>query len=316
MEMVRREFLGRTGLAAIGLVGLNLLSSPFAGAVDSAGISFAHNENPLGSDVDVLDSHGQPMFRVLLPEAVWVENVAIDSFLSHVTPGAWGYEEGVHWGVIQNPEWVEVRVALVPHNRGALILFCVKNLSQQLLEGVKIDVCVSVSHLPCPKGNWINPDFLDVPAPYDRDEAGRYWYERVAPSQLKALVSGKWLAAHPTPQSPSAEGVPRYKPFRYLDTPASVLAAESLDGTKRLFQAWDRPCQVRYPFPGNSCMHLGPRVSELLAPGDTSCLRGQIAVTDDDWDQISRWNSGQYRDEFKRMKSVLEHVPERGSEAK
>ena len=225
----------------------------------SAGlVRFVHNEAPQGADLDVIDSKDRNLFRILLPEFVMAENVPDSSFLNHQIPGEWGKTDGIHWCRLRNTKWVEANIALMPHEKGTLILFGIRNLSDQLLEGVTMDICVSVSHIPCPNGAWINPRFISVPDPPDRDTAGNFWYERVAPHNLKAFMNGHWTIAHPQPEKPSSLGVPRYTPFNYLDDKAYIMAVESLDGKERLFQAWDSPSRARCAFPGNSCMHLEP----------------------------------------------------------
>lgn len=211
MRNSRRQFVATIGMGLVGALSVNAQDGiPFTRGRRKR-VSFVHNEVASGADVDVLDARGQPLFRVLLPEAVTAKNCAIESFLSHVTPGRWGYIDDIHWGIVSNPDWVEVRVALSGGTQGTFALVCLKNLSRQALESVQIDVCVSVSHLPNPHGNWINARFLDVMPPYDRGEAGRSWYERVAPARLRAYVEGKWMIAHAHPDSPSSAGMPSYQ---------------------------------------------------------------------------------------------------------
>ncbi len=302
----RRSFLAGIGLAAFQAACVRPTGVAVRSLRKDSILTFVHNEAATGADVDVVDAQGRPQFRVLIPEAVTAENAPVESFLNHTTPGQWGYAGDVHWGVVTNPDWVEVRVALRARTAGILAVLCVKNLSKQVLDGVQIDVCVSVSHLPSPHGNWINPRFLDVSPPFDRDEAGRFWYERVAPTKLKAYADGQWKPAHVHPDSPSSEGIPPYRPFRYLDAPAAIMAVESLDGGERLFQAWDVPCDVRCAFPGNSCMHLLPHVAERLAPGEDACIAGEIAITKAPWDRISRWKGRWNRHEYEAMTETLD----------
>lgn len=271
-------------------------------------VHFIRNEQPMGADLDVLDSNERHLFRILLPEFVMAENVPDSSFLSHRIPGEWGVADGIHWCRLRNDRWVEASIALLPGEKGTLILFGIRNLSDQVLEGVSMDICVSVSHIPCPNGAWINRGFINVPEPPDRDSAGNFWYEKVAPYHLKAFINGQWTIAHPHPDRPSRMGVPRYMPFIYLDDKAHIMAVESLAGDERLFQAWDSPCRVRCAFPGNSCMHLEPILAEKLLPGQVSFVRGEVSFTDESWETLSGWSADRLQDKYETMKVVLDKL--------
>ena len=271
-------------------------------------VHFIRNEQPLGADLDVVDSKERHLFRILLPEFVMAENVPDSSFLNHQIPGEWGQVDGIQWCRLRNNRWVEAIIALLPHDRGTLILFGIRNLSGKMLERVSMDICVSVSHIPCPKGAWINPDYIQVPLPPDRDSAGVYWFEEVAPFHLKALVNGKWEIAHPDPLHPSSKGIPRYMPFSYLGESAHIISVESLDGKEKLFQAWDSPSRVRCAFPGNSCMHLEPILAEKLMPGQVSFVRGEVSFTDAPWETLSEWNADQLKDKYETMKAILDKL--------
>ncbi len=182
-------------------------------------VRFAHNASPKGADLDVIDPNGSPLFRILIPESVTAKNIPDRSLINHIVPGEWGETDGIYWGRIVNKDWIEAKIAFMPLKKGTLILFGVRNLSGQTLEGLAMDVCTAVSHIPCPNGAWINPRFVSVPGPPDRDLAGHYWFEKVAPYRMKAFSNGEWIIAHPHPQLPSSVGVPAYKPFIYLDSP-------------------------------------------------------------------------------------------------
>jgi hypothetical protein len=270
-------------------------------------VRLVHNEKPEGADLDVIDTDDNHLFRILLPEAVTAKNVPGRTFLNHTMPGIWGETDGVQWCRLRSDGWMEAIFGLLPREQGTLILFGIRNLSSQTLEGVAMDICVSVSHLPCPQGAWINPQFLRIPEPPDRDSAGCFWYEKVAPWHLKAFTDGRWVSAHRSPKEPSSKGVPRYEPWVYLDNTAYVMAAETLDGKERLFQAWDSPCKVRCAFPGNSCMHLEPILSDRLLPGQITFIRGEIALTDAPWKTISEWSAIRLQAEYNAMKVVLEN---------
>ncbi len=271
-------------------------------------VRFVHNASPKGADLDVIDPNGSPLFRILIPESVTAKNLPDRSLINHIVPGEWGETEGIYWGKIANKDWIEAKIAFMPLKKGTLILFGVRNLSGQTLEGVAMDVCTAVSHIPSPNGAWINPDFVGVSGPPDRDLAGRYWFEKVAPFRLKAFSNGEWIIAHPHPQQPSSVGVPAYKPFIYLDSPAFIMAAESINGKERIFQAWDTPAKARCAFPGNSCLHLEPLLSEKLIPNQMTFIRGEIAVTKASWASISKWNAEQFRHEYEAMKTVLDNL--------
>ena len=294
----RREFIAASAAA----LGSALYARP-AGAAET--IAIKHAENPNGADLDIVDASGNPMFRVLLPESVTAANFDEPVSGTHTITGDWRDLDGTHFGRVPCSEWAEIRIALHPLEQGVLVLFGVRNLTDEDLIDVDVDICVSVSHLPCSSGDWINPDFLQIPSPPERGVAGRFWYERVAPSHVKALCAGQWTPAHAHPDTPSSEGVPSYQPFVFLDESASVIAAESLDGRHRLFMAWDVPCRAQCVFPGNSCMHLHPRIADRVPVGQTVFARGEIALTPGSWEQIANWNVATRRDEYDAMEQVL-----------
>jgi hypothetical protein len=270
----------------------------------TGGVRFVHAEAETGTDVDVLAPDGRPLFRILIPEAVTAESVGPTPFLSHQTPGVWREVDGLQVGTVRSDPWVEIRLALKPLEQGLLVAFMVKNLSPQPMVGVGMDVCVGLSHLPSRHEPWINRDFLPADVPLDRNAAGRYWFERVAPHYLKAWVSGRWQLVHPRPDAPRADDFLPYG-FTYLEERASLMAVDSLDGTKRLFEAWDCPCRVRRPFWGNACLHLLPVLADRLEPGQEAFHRAEVAVTAQTWDQIAQWQPGLHEGEWGRMLSRL-----------
>jgi hypothetical protein len=298
-----------TQLKASGIAGetIEYNNYPLAGSEKNQ-VRLVNNELPLGADVDIIDYSGNKLFRLLIPESVTAVNYPGRSFLSHRIPGEWGESNGIRWCKLKNDGWVEAIVAFHTLEKGVLILFGLRNLSGSPLEQVGMDICVAVSHIPCPHGSWVNKHFVPVPEPPDRDSAGCYWYEKVAPSHLKALINGEWMIAHRDPGNPACTSVPKYQPFIYLDLPASIMAAESMDGKERIFEAWNTECRVRCAFPGNSCMHLEPILAKKLLPSQLVFINGEISVTRDSWSEISKWNPEKYRKEFETMKKLLDKL--------
>lgn len=237
------------------------------------------------SDFDVVLDTDMPAFRVLLPEHVASHMEVIHTGHAHTIRGAWRQIADGCGGLFRIEERVEVSVQIFAERGGIAIVLTLRNLTPDPLRHVTVNVCASVNHLPGAPP-WCNRQFLpDVPI--ERFEQGRYWYEVVTPNGLRALTRRGWRLMHPTPQNPSAANIDPYTFLPSAAPEAFACAAQSHDGRKLFFQAWDVPCYYAAPFCGNACMHLHPLVAEVLESGASATIHGHVGIFEGGWEDLA-----------------------------
>ena len=243
-------------------------------------------QTPNCSDFDVcLEGEGSPAFRALLPEAIMADGLT-ETGGAHVIPGHWAQTEMGMQGSFGVRRQFEVVVAIETGPQEMQVSMTLKNVGNELLRHVRVDICTSVNHLPGDPG-WCNRRFLPD-LPLDRSAQGRFWFEKVTPNRLFVLTSDGWSGMHPCPEKPDADQVPLYSFVPSARADARGCAARSPDGEAHLFQAWNVPCHHCTPCPGNACMHLHPCVAEVLAPGGTATIRGVIGMHVGDRDSLAQ----------------------------
>lgn len=240
---------------------------------------------------------------MLLPEFIHVEGQirSDETPFVHTISGRWEREGEVLCGRLRAHGTFGVQVLIREHDGGIRTQVRVKNIGDAALPGVSLNICAGVSHLPGRPG-WSNRDFIAGEVPLERSAQGRFWYEAVTPRGLKVLTSHRWEGIHPNPSQPSAEGVENYGASPTEDDGAIACAAASMDGESLLYQCWSSPGRWLPPFPGNACMHLLPKLVDLLQAGEEARVDGAVGIFDGGWEALalSIEDGGMLRPEFAR----------------
>jgi hypothetical protein len=241
------------------------------------------------SDFDIsFGDPRRPSCRALLPEHLDAEGEQFGT-LFHVVPGQWDIRPDRTAGAFTVGKAVEIGVELDGSGIEVRVRLSFRNRSTRVWRNVQTNICVALNHLPGDAGHdWCNRDFIPAGVPLERAAQGRWWYETLSPLNYRALRGREWAPLHPSPDAPTADGVPPYRRVLGDAADTSACAAKAPDKDLFLFQAWEAPCHRQAPFAGNACTHLQPVVTAALPPGKTVELRGRIGLFAGDWDSLAR----------------------------